>query len=386
MQKLLSLMLALFFVTGLAACSGSTGIYELKTPSPSPAVSLNVSETKAPNTNGGICDIALVIDNVNISDNDLTRESWKGVKAYCTAAQIGCNYYSSTDNSYEALVDAINRAAESGAGVIVCAGSIFSAPVFWAQSVYPHLQFLIIDGVPADPQSPDYAYISENTHAISFREEQSGYLAGYAAVMEGYRHLGFFGAEASPSVIRYGYGFIQGADDAAGFLGLTDVTVRHWYSGDNYPNDYLRPIIDSWFNEGIDLVFACGGSIYVSAIASASGCGGTVICAESDKAVESNLVLTTALRNVSVSVEGALYDLFAGGGTWDENRSGISIAFGAQEGSVGLPDNPDYWRFKYWSISSYYQLLENIKNGSIFISDSIDTKPVTLLVETDYYN
>ena len=390
MQKLLALILVLAFITGLSSCGESTGIYEFEVPptSTSGSTPITVSETKTPRANNAACDIALVIDHVNINDNDLTRESWKGVRAYCDAAQISCNYYSSIDNSYEARIDAINRAAENGAGVIVCAGPMYSAPVFWAQSIYPDMQFLIIDGVPADPDDPGYAYISENTHAVNFREEQSGYLAGYAAVMEGHRNLGFFGAEATPAVIRYSYGFIQGADGAARFLELPygDVTVRHWYSGDNYPNDYLRPIIDSWFAEGIDLIFACGGSIYISAIAAASDAGGSVICAESDKAVESDLVLTTALRNISVSVEGALYDLFANGGVWDEGRAGVNIIFGAQEGSVGLPDNPDYWRFKYWSISSYYNLLDDIKNGSTIISGGTDTRPGTFLVETDYYN
>lgn len=48
--------------------------------------------------------------------------------------------------------------------------------------------------------------------SILYAEEQAGYLAGYAAVNEGYTQLGFMGGIAVPAVIRYGYGFIQGAD------------------------------------------------------------------------------------------------------------------------------------------------------------------------------
>ena len=53
----------------------------------------------------------------------------------------------------------------------------------------------------------------ENVAGIVFKEEQSGYLAGYAAVMEGYTKLGFSGGGGgtNPACQRFGYGYIQGA-------------------------------------------------------------------------------------------------------------------------------------------------------------------------------
>ena len=52
---------------------------------------------------------------------------------------------------------------------------------------------------------------------IAFKEEQCGYLAGYAAVKEGFTKLGFTGGGGgtNPACCRYGYGFVQGADAAA---------------------------------------------------------------------------------------------------------------------------------------------------------------------------
>ena len=48
-----------------------------------------------------------------------------------------------------------------------------------------------------------------------FKEEISGYFAGYTAVMLGYTNLGFLGGMAVPGVMRFGYGYVQGINEAA---------------------------------------------------------------------------------------------------------------------------------------------------------------------------
>ena len=46
--------------------------------------------------------------------------------------------------------------------------------------------------------------IPENVFCVTFKEEEAGYLAGYAAVKDGFTKLGFLGGMAVPAVIRYG--------------------------------------------------------------------------------------------------------------------------------------------------------------------------------------
>ena len=69
----------------------------------------------------------------------------------------------------------------------------------------------------------------KNTVEVTFASEQAGYLAGYAAVKEGMSSLGYLGDSKVPLAMDYGYGFLQGADKAAGELGRS-VNVAYHYS------------------------------------------------------------------------------------------------------------------------------------------------------------
>jgi len=70
--------------------------------------------------------------------------------------------------------------------------------------------------------------IPANCYCITFKEEQAGYLAGYAIAKDGKTKLGFLGGMAVPAVIRYGYGFVQGADAAARNRKRTSLMQNHF--------------------------------------------------------------------------------------------------------------------------------------------------------------
>ena len=80
--------------------------------------------------------------------------------------------------------------------------------------------------------------IPSNCYCITFKEEQAGYLAGYAVVKDGYTKLGFLGGMAVPAVIRYGYGYVQGADAAAKELG-TNIDINYFYGGQFYGDAFF---------------------------------------------------------------------------------------------------------------------------------------------------
>ena len=62
---------------------------------------------------------------------------------------------------------------------------------------------------------------TRKTHTAQFtRRKSPGYMAGYAAVKLGYRNLGFLGGQAVPAVMRFGFGYVQGINDAAEELGM----------------------------------------------------------------------------------------------------------------------------------------------------------------------
>ncbi|MFR8334795.1 MAG: BMP family lipoprotein [Oscillospiraceae bacterium] len=176
-----------------------------------------------------------------------------------------------------------------------------------------------------------------NIALICYQEEQAGYLAGYAAVQEGYKELGFLGGIDVPAVVRYGYGFIMGADKAAQELNLTDVNIKYWYSGSFQPNDDIATKMDNWYVGGTEVVFACGGGIYLSCQSAAEANDGKMIGVDVDQSNVSDRIITSAMKALSNSVVKALTDASANGWTWPQNYAGVCQYLGAADNCVGLP-------------------------------------------------
>ena len=91
-------------------------------------------------------------------------------------------------------------------------------------------------------------HISENVYCAVYKEELCGYMAGYAAVKLGYTHLGFLGGMAVPAVIRYGYGFVQGCNDAGKEMN-DEITVEYVYGNKFAGTPEITAYMDTWYQE-----------------------------------------------------------------------------------------------------------------------------------------
>lgn len=326
-------------------------------------------------------EIALVTDTGNIDDKSFNEGSWTGVREFAEEHHITYAYYRPTEDANEARLKAIDSAITKGAKVIVCPGHLFEDVVYQAQKTYPQVMFLLLDGEPHDQ---DQVYeTTPNTHCIVYQEEQAGYLAGYAAVREGYTKLGFCGGMALPAVIRYGYGFLQGAEAAGGELGLApgDIQVKYWYSNSFLPSDDARNKMDGWYTDGTQVVFACGGKLYQSVIAAAESAGGKVIGVDVDQADASPTVITSAAKELARSVKLALTSLYENGGTWGSDQAGQTLLLGAADLCVGLPTGEGSWRFENFTVEEYEALFTKLASGEIPVdnSSSKDVMPVTTI-------
>lgn len=331
-------------------------------------------------------EIALVTDVGNIDDKSFNEGTWHGVEEYASENNLTYAYYRPSEDSEAARVETIGTAIENGAKVVVCPGYLFETALYEVQDQYPDVMFLLIDGEPHDA---DYNYkTASNVHCILFQEEQAGYFAGYGAVMDGYRNLGFLGGMAVPAVIRYGYGFVQGAEAAASALGLSagDVNIKYWYSGVFSPSDDIKVKMAGWYSEGTEVIFACGGGIYISALAAAEEGNGKVIGVDVDQSSESDLIITSAMKYLTQSVKLALADLYANDGTWPEDEAGKTATLGVAQDCVGLPTDTDSWRFNTFTVDEYTALYEQVKSGAIVVDNSSDpdVKPTTTLCVVDY--
>ena len=226
---------------------------------------------------------------------------------------------------------------------------------------------------------------TSNTALITYKEEQAGYLAGYAAVTDGYKELGFLGGMAVPAVIRYGYGFVQGADAAAQELGQ-NIDINYFYGGQFYGDANITSRMEGWYANGTQIVFACGGGIYTSAVEAALKNNGYVVGVDVDQnyiganGVEKdgyayNPFITSAMKGLSESVSTALGDIEAG--EWS-NIAATNGNFGLEDGDyVGLPTADDSWNFKTFTKDEYEALKSKIASGELVVDNSSDdaTKP-----------
>ena len=302
-------------------------------------------------------EIGMITDIGTIDDKSFNQGTWEAVKAYAEANGKTYNYYQPSAQSTEIYVERIDQAIADGAKVIVTPGYLFEEPIFIAQDKYPDVSFVLIDG---NPHNADYSEFrtEKNAVGIVFAEEQSGFLAGYAAVKDGYTKLGFMGGMAVPAVVRYGYGFVQGADFAAKEMGLTDIAVNYNYTGGFAATPEAQAMASAWYNDGIQVIFACGGAVGNSVMAAAEAAGGKVIGVDVDQSNESATVITSAMKGLGAAVTQALTAYYAG-----SFPGGEAWVLGADKDGVALPMATS--KFNTFAQADYDAIFAKLASGEV---------------------
>ena len=361
----------------LTACGGSSSSASTAS---SAAASSSAASAAGSEAAGKIVKVALTCDTGTIDDESFNQACWTAVSGYMGD---DCQYYiPEADASDEDRETMIRQAVNDGAEVIVCVGYLYGASLAWAAEQYPDVKFIAIDVTQGDIGTDS---IPTNCYCITFKEEQAGYMAGYAIAKDGKTKLGFLGGMAVPAVIRYGYGFVQGADAAAQELGQ-NIEINYFYGGQFYGDANITSRMEGWYSNGTQVVFACGGGIYTSAVEAALKSNGYVIGVDVDQnyigvngvadgSYAYNPFITSAMKGLSAAVETALSDIEAG--EWGE-ISGSNGNFGLEDGDyIGLPTDEDSWNFDTFTVEDYEALKEKIASGEITVDNSSDdaTKP-----------
>ena len=375
MKKFISMAMAGCMALSLAACGGSSA-------STAESTATSTEATSEAAASGSKTDVAFVTDVGNIDDQSFNQYTWQGVQDFCSANSLNANYYRPTEDSDAARLEQMDNAVNDGAKAVVVAGYLFGSSIAEAQAKYPDVEFLALDVSTVDLGDTAPA---ENTALITYKEEQAGYLAGYAAVYDGYRELGFLGGMAVPAVIRYGYGFVQGADAAAQELG-TNIDINYFYGGQFYGDANITSRMEGWYSNGTQVVFACGGGIYTSAVEAALKDNGYVIGVDVDQnyigvngvadgSFAYNPFITSAMKGLTEAVNTALSDIEAG--EWGDIAASNGN-FGLEDGDyIGLPTAEDSWNFETFTVDEYEAVKEKIKSGEIVVDNNSDdaTKP-----------
>ena len=327
--------------------------------------------------------IALVTDVGTIDDESFNQACWQAVEAYAKANNVEYTYYQPGADSLDARLLSIDQAINEGATVIVMPGYLFGATLVTAQEDYPDVTFIAVD-VSAGDLTLDYATYVEpaaNVVCVTFSEEQAGFLAGYAAVKEGYTKLGYLGGMAVPAVIRYGYGFVQGADKAAAELDK-QIEINYTYGGQFFGDAAITAKMEGWYSTGTEVVFACGGGIYTSAVEAAKKYNGKVIGVDVDQAYIDECIVTSAMKGLQNVTEALLAEYFDG--NW-ANVGGAVRNYSLQEGEyVGLPTAETSWRFANFTVEDYAVIHDAVKNGEVVVSNAIDAEPAVTNATVNY--
>ena len=352
MKKLLAILLAL--VLALAACSAFAEAVDPDT--------IEDTMTSA----DGTYELAFVTDVGQLKDKSFNQGTWNGVKAYAVENGMSYKYYQPANGDQatdDDRYDAMKAAVEGGAKVVVCAGFMQEAALTKAATEYPDSKFIFIDGYPIG---------LDNVAPIAFKEEQSGYFAGYAVVMDGFTKLGFCGGGGgtNPACCRYGYGFAQGAEAAAAELGIEVELKYSWQYGASFSaSPELQTMAKGWYETGTEIIFACGGSMFASITAAAAENDGFVVGVDVDQSFESDTVVTSALKGLSNATKWAITKCYDGSFA---DIGGVPTSLGANDDAVGLPT--ETWSFESYTVEQYEAALEAVKAGELVIDDQAPTE------------
>ena len=311
-------------------------------------------------------EIAVVTDVGQLMDKGFNQGTYEGAKAYAEANKVSYKYYqpaNGTDATDNDRIAAMNQAINSGAKVIVTPGFLQATAISTVAKEHPEVKFVFVDGWALGTSEDGYAY--DNVTAIVYKEQESGFLAGYAAVMEGYTKLGYTGGGggANPACNRFGYGFVQGAEAAAKEKDV-DVTVKYSYKfGDGFSaSAELQTQIAGWYSTGTEVVFSCGGSMFDSVkSAAAEYPTAKIIGVDVDQSGESAQVITSAVKGLSASVKLVLEQFYAG--EWDAKLANKAQNLGAADDATGLPT--DSWSMTNYTVDQYTELFNKITSGEI---------------------
>ncbi len=383
MKKIIALLLACMMVLGLFAACGNSGT---NTTNGNENVANPDDIPDEITSENGKYQVAFVTDVGQLKDKSFNQGTYDGVKLYAAANGKSYKYYQPANGNEatdEDRIAAFKLACDNGAEVVVAAGFLQEAALREAAKTYPNVHFVFIDGYPIQAEAtkrdesgnpmPNPSPILTNVAAIAFQEEQSGYLAGYAAVMEGYTKLGFTGGGGgtNPACVRFGYGFVQGADAAAAAKDVKVELNYSWAYGSNFSaSNELQTMAAGWYQNGTEVIFCCGGSMFSSVVAAADAVEAKVIGVDVDQSYESDTVITSAMKGLADATVWAVEKHYAN--EWD-TIGGTATSLGAKDNAVGLPTAT--WSLSNWSVEDYEALFAKIVSGEITVDNTEVSAP-----------
>ena len=337
--------------------------------------------------------VAMITDYGDITDQSFNQTTYEACQAYAEANGVDFQYYKPASDSDADRVSSIETAIDEGFNVIVMPGYAFANAIKETAEYYEDVTFIALD-VGAGDLGDDYT-VPSNLYCATYQEELCGYMAGYAAVKLGYTKLGFCGGMAVPAVIRYGYGFVQGADAAAAEIGAEGVEIKYAYANQFYGDADITAAMDTWYGGGTEIVFACGGGVYTSVAEAAAKVDAKVIGVDTDQAAlidgqyGEGMTVTSAMKGLGATVNTLLAAV----------QDGLFDEFGGKIDTLGLvSETPEdnyvqlgttQYADGAFTADDYAALVAAMYNGDVTVSNDTEAAAAdmaTVITVTDQGN
>ena len=403
MKKILALLLAVVMVLSLVACATTEKPDDkapadttpadntpAEQPEETPAEQPEETPAEQPEETPAESDyaVAMITDYGDITDQSFNQTTYEACKEFCEANGVKFNYFKPAGDNTADRVAMIEKAIDEGYNVIVMPGYAFGEAIKETAESNSDITFIALD-VGAGDLGEDYV-VPANLYCAVYQEELCGYMAGYAAVKLGYTKLGFLGGMAVPAVVRYGYGYVQGVDAAAKELDIT-VDLKYAYGNQFYGDGDITAAMDTWYQGGTEIVFACGGGIYTSAAEAAAKVGGKVIGVDVDQkgiidgSYGEGMTVTSAMKGLAPTVKHMLSEVLAGnfanyGGKID--TLGL-VSANPEENYVQIPAASTQFEDGKFTADDYAALVAAMFDGTVTVSNDTTAMPAVTNVNVE---
>ena len=375
MKKMIALLLALVMVMGLLTACGGSG-------------------ENAPGAGASEYKVAMITDYSDITDQSFNQTSYEGCAAYCEPNGIDFKYFKPLQDNDAERIAMVDAAVAEGYNIIVLPGYAFGPTIVACAETYTDVKFIALD-VGAGDLGEGYV-VPENVYCAVYQEELAGYMAGYAAVKMGYKHLGFMGGMAVPAVVRFGYGYMQGIDKAASELGIENEIVLEYIYANAFSGDAdITAVMDTWYQEmGVEAVFSCAAGAYTSVSEAAAKVDGKLIGVDVDqKAIidgtyGEGMTLTSAMKGLAATIEDTLKDVVEND-NWSAYGGMIAtlglVSEDPAANYVQLPMESTVWT-EGFTQDDYTALVKAMLSGEIAVSSDITAMPAVSYTVNKYPN
>jgi basic membrane protein A and related proteins len=266
--------------------------------------------------------VGLSTDTGGLNDRSFNHLAYVGLKR--AQAQLGVQTRVVTAASSSDYIPNLTALARQGYDLVIGVGFTEIDAMKAVAKQFPKTHFAIVDVSNADEGG------LKNVEGLLFKEQEAGYLAGYAAGLaakdRGGNAVSSVGGQKQPPVDRYIAGFQAGAK--AAFPG---VKTMNGYSQDFEKLALCKEVALNQIADGSVVVFQVAGGCGLGALDAAKEKGVWGVGVDADQGYLGTYVLTSALKRVDTSVFDSIKDAKDG-----KFKGGTDAVYGLDVNGVGI--------------------------------------------------